>query len=109
MINEKLIITVLIFFTLTALTSVRAQLIQHLDANISGSVILDANNVVTEWVDQSGAGNNAVQQFDSVFYTVGTGDEPSWIDFMDTACAMQIFTPEGSDIWLDQSAGTGGF
>ncbi len=86
-----------------------AQLIQHLDAEVSGSVVLDANNVVTVWVDQSGSGNNAVALYDSVFYSLGAGDERSWLDFRDTACALQLFSAEESDVWLDQSSGTGGF
>jgi hypothetical protein len=89
--------------------NLNAQLIQHLDAEASGSVVFDANNVVSEWLDQSGAGNNALTRKDSIFYSVGTGDEMSWLDFRDTACYMQLFSPEESDTWLDQSSGTGGF
>ncbi len=89
--------------------SLNAQLIQHLDAEVTGSVVLDANNIVTEWQDQSGVGNNAMVRHDSIFYSSGSGEELSWLDFRDTACSMQLFSPAESDVWLDQSAGTGGF
>lgn len=100
-----LFICLLLIGTLT----VSAQLIQHLDAGVSGSVLMDANNVVTEWLDQSGSGNNALALNDSVFYSVGSGENNSWMDFRDTACSMQLFSSLASDAWLDQSSGSDGF
>ena len=46
-------------FTLTlillSISSANAQLIQHLDAEVEGSVLKDAAMLVSEWTDQSGA------------------------------------------------------
>jgi hypothetical protein len=45
-----------------------ADLIQHLDASDVNSIVVDANNVVLEWLDLSGNDNNAVANVGSVLY-----------------------------------------
>ena len=45
-----------------------ADLIQHLDASVSESIVVDANNVLLEWLDLSGNDNHAVANVGFVFY-----------------------------------------
>ena len=101
--NLSILIILLLNFT-----AIQAQLIQHLDAVIEGSILRDSNNLVSVWLDQSGAANNAVTHFGEVYFK-NNEDDKAWLDFGDTQNALQLFSAEASDEWLDQSSGTGGF
>lgn len=100
---RKIILT---FFIVMGLIPVNAQLIQHLDATIKESIKLDALNNVTEWIDQSGRGNNALSATGKV---IATNTTPSWLDFGPAYNTMELFSSTESDVWLNQSAGKGGF
>lgn len=83
-------------------------LIQHLDASITESIIVDDTSNVTTWIDQSGAGNNAVALSGEVYYK-SNEDDKAWLDFGNTQNTLQLFSAVESDDWLDQSTGNGGF
>lgn len=99
-------IIILTFLIVTSSITVNAQLIQHLDATVKGSITLDASSKVKEWIDQSGKGNNALPALGKVTVTNTT---LNWLDFGSTNNSLELFSSKESDAWLDQSAGTGGF
>ncbi|GAG24720.1 unnamed protein product, partial [marine sediment metagenome] len=88
-----------------------AELIQHLDATVEGSVVTDGAGVVTQWIDQSGSGNNAVAGIGTVLYpgTVAFPGGPVGLDFGLERTSLELLSSNASDRLLDQSAGTGGF
>ena len=88
-----------------------AELIQHLDATVEGSVVTDGAGVVTQWIDQSGSGNNAVAGIGTVLYpgTVAFPGGPVGLDFGLERTSLELLSSSASDRLLDQSAGTGGF
>ena len=84
----------------------QAELIQHLDATITASLIKDGTGKVTQWTDQSGKGNHAVAG-------VGTVRHPSTsvsstglvgLDFGTTRNSLTLFTSGASDKWMNQTA-----
>lgn len=84
----------------------QAELIQHLDATITASVIKDGAGKVTQWTDQSGKGNHAVAG-------VGTVRHPSTsvsstglvgMDFGATRNSLTLLTSGASDKWMNQTA-----
>ena len=88
-----------------------AELIQHLDATVEGSVVTDGAGAVIQWIDQSGSGNNAVAGMGSVLYpgTIAFPGGPVGLDFGLERTTLELLSSNASDQWLDQSAGTGGF
>lgn len=109
--NRQIVYYVLIFISafgsLTIETFSQLPLIQHLDAMAEGSIVTNGSNEVTEWKDQTTYNNNAIPLTGSV-YKLQDGSL-SWLDFGTDRNVMQLFTGSGSDIWLDQSTGSGGF
>ncbi|MFC1608292.1 LamG-like jellyroll fold domain-containing protein [Candidatus Latescibacterota bacterium] len=89
----------------------QAAVIQHLDATVSGSIITDGAGEVTNWDDQSLAGNNATHAVGSVYYpsTNLSSTGLAGLDFGTDRNSLELFDAAESDSWLDQSAGTGGF
>jgi hypothetical protein len=81
----------------------RAELIQHLDATVSGSV---SGNPVTQWADQSGSANDATPAVGSVYYpsTSLSASGLAGLEFGDTQNALELFSAGESDSWLDFSA-----
>lgn len=61
----KLTIPQVLAAILCAAFSVKAELIQHLDATVSSSV---SGNPVTQWSDQSGKENHALKKTSDVYY-----------------------------------------
>jgi arylsulfatase A-like enzyme len=88
------------------------QPILHLDAAESGATVLtDGSNVVTQWADQSGSGNDAIPNIGSVYYP-GSSLSASGLQGLDFGVArnsLELFNAAESVSWLDQSAGTNGF
>lgn len=77
-----------------------------MDATVSGSV---TGNPVTQWADQSGSGNHAANNVGSVYYP-GISRSASGLaglDFGTSRNTLQLFDAAASDIWLNQSAGSG--
>ena len=101
---KKLLILAILIFTLSSLN---AQLIQHLDAIAEASIVKDGTNSVSSWQDQSGVGNHASALTGKIYHV--TQAEKSWLDFGPEQNSLQLFSPEASDSWLDQSSGSGGF
>ena len=87
-------------------TKLHAQLIQHLDATVASSIVLSGANIQS-WNDQSGNGNNAIQENGNVIYS--TSSNPSWIDFGATRNSLELFSSVDSKSWLDQSSSPNGF
>jgi len=87
-----------------------AALIQHLDASIPGSVITDVDGKVTEWIDQSGSGNNAVIAREPVLYpsTSVSASGLAGLDLGDKRYNLRLFDVEDTGSWLNFDAGSGG-
>ncbi len=88
-----------------------AALIQHLDATVAGSVVTDGSGVVTQWTDQSGAGNHATPGLGDVIYpsTIAFPGGPAGLDFGETRNSL-VLLPSAATDWLNFNAGaTGGF
>lgn len=85
-------------------------LVQHLDAALTGSVFA-ASGVVTQWVDQSTSGNDAVSSAGSVLYpgAIIPKTGTAGLDTQSGRNSLELFSAAGSDSWLDQSGGTNGF
>ena len=89
------------------LSPVYATEIQRLDASIGSSVT--GTNPVTQWDDQSGSGNHALQGIGSVTYPSAAVFESGLtaLDFGAVRNGLELFTSAESDAWLDQSSGNG--
>ncbi|MEM7144234.1 MAG: Ig-like domain-containing protein [Verrucomicrobiota bacterium] len=89
------------------LSSAHSAEIQRLDASIGSSVT--GSNPVTQWDDQSGSGNHALQDIGTVTYPSGVtfASGLTGLDFDATRNGLQLFTSAESDSWLDQSSGNG--
>lgn len=108
----RTLISILIFLVLFALMMpLQSQLIQHLDASIEESVIIDESNNFTEWIDQSGNGNDAIPSAGNPGYT----DEKTFpnglkgIDVSGSRISLQLLSAEDSDSILNQSVNPRGF
>ena len=103
----------LIFFALGSMlaTPASSELIQHLDASVSQSVITNAAGVVTDWKDQSSYNNDAKSSVGSVTYPSSTtlGNGKVGLDFGSTRNTLSLFTAAEQDSWLNQSGRTDGF
>jgi len=88
----------------------QAALIQHLDATVSGSVVIDEEGGVVEWIDQSGSGNNAVIARVPVVYpsTSVSASGLAGLDFGTGRYNLRLFDTEDTDSWLNFDAGAGG-
>ena len=88
-----------------------AELIQHLDSSVEESVLVAADGVVGRWNDLSGNGNDAIPGIGTVTYpsSISFPGGSAGLDFGLQRNTMEIFTPERSTQWLDQSDGIGGF
>lgn len=88
----------------------QAALIQHLDASLPGSVVRDADGLVSEWIDQSGSGNNAVIAREPVIYpsTSVSASGLSGLDFGTARYNLRLFESDDTDSWLNFDAGAGG-
>ena len=84
-----------------------AQLIQHLDASVSESILTGGQGAVTQWTDQSGSGNHGLPFAGAVYKT--TDGDHTWLDFGSARNALELFTGTASAGWLDCSDGSGGF
>lgn len=84
--------------------------LQHLDAADGGSVLADGG-VVTQWLDQTTSGNDAVPAVGSARYPSASLAESglAGVDFGTGRNSLELFSADGSDRWLDQSGGTNGF
>lgn len=82
-------------------------MIQHLDASVEASIITDGTSRVTSWKDQTTYSNDAIPNTGSVYKV--QENELTWLDFGEGRNVLELFSGEGSDTWLDQSPGTGGF
>ncbi len=89
----------------------QAKLIQWLDATATGSVITNSSGVVTNWVDQSGAGNNALPAVGSVYYpsTSRSASGLAGLDFGVNRNSLTLFSAAASTNWLNCSSSTNGF
>ena len=76
----------LLLVCLCVATPAGAELIQHLDATVAGSVVTDGSGKVTQWTDQSGAGNHATPDLGDVMYpsTIAFPGGPAGLDFGET-------------------------
>lgn len=89
-----------------------AGLIQHLDATQIESVSVDGGGIVSQWSDLSDSGSHhATANVGTVSFL---GDNASdsglpMLDFQSTRSSLELFDAAQSDVWLDQSDGTGGF
>jgi arylsulfatase A-like enzyme len=86
--------------------------IQHLDAAEAGAtVVTDVSDIVTQWIDQSGNGNDAFPDIGNIFYPGSSlsASGLAGLDFGSSRTSLELFTAAESDSWLDQSAGTDGF
>jgi len=103
----------LIFFALGSILTApaSAELIQHLDASVSRSVITNRAGVVTEWKDQSSYNNDAKSGVGSVTYPSSTtlANGKVGLDFGSTRNTLSLFTAAEQDSWLNQSVRTDGF
>jgi hypothetical protein len=86
--------------------AVQANLIQHLDATVPGSV---TDNPVSQWTDQTSYSNDATIGIGSVYYPSSSLSESelAGLDFGSTRNSLELFTASESDSWLDQSSGSG--
>jgi hypothetical protein len=102
--NRKAIVLSILTFVTAGV--VNADLIQHLDATISGSVL---GNPVTQWTDQTGKNNHALPKVGSVFYpsTSKSASGLSGLDFGAGQNSLQLFDATGQDSWLNQTSGNG--
>lgn len=94
----------------------QAALICDLDATVPGSVVTNESGVATDWLDQSGNGNNAGDET-----RVGNPTFPSaslsasglaGIDFKPTRNGYRLFNSAEQDSWLDftgAASGNSGF
>ena len=85
--------------------SSQAALICDLDATVPGSVVTNVSGVATDWVDQSGNGNNAGTET-----RIGNPTFPSaslsasglaGVDFKSTRNGYRLFSVAEQDSWLD--------
>lgn len=88
----------------------QAALIQHLDASIPGSVITDVDGKVSEWIDQSGSGNNAVIAREPVLYpsTSVSASGLAGLDLGDKRYNLRLFDVADTGSWLNFDVGSGG-
>jgi hypothetical protein len=92
------------FVTLLAVVGgAQAELIQHLDATVSGSV---AGDPVTQWNDQSGKGNHALKKGGVVSYP-STNTFASGLPGLKFGPSYSSLTLFSSDSWLNQTSGNG--
>jgi len=99
-----------VLFVIGALPS-HAALIQHLDASVTSSVVTNGSGVVTQWLDQSGAGNHATPAVGSVKYpsvSVSASGRKG-LDFGATRNSLTLFSAAASDAWLNTATNTAGF
>ncbi len=110
--RNRLFLTVLSILWFTTSGIVQASLIQHLDASVSLSVTTDGSGEVTQWSDQSGAGNNGVD-----LANVGAPIYPSTslaasnlagVDMGTGKNGFQLFSSADSGNWLDFTGGASG-
>lgn len=102
----KLTIPQVLAAILCAAFSVKAELIQHLDATVSSSV---SGNPVMQWSDQSGKGNHALKKTGDVYYpsTSLSASGLAGLDFGTNGHNLELFSAAESDSWLDQRSGSG--
>ena len=88
------LIAVLLVLCLCWTAPAGAKLIQHLDATVEGSVVTDGAGVVTEWIDQSGSGNNALAGVGSVLYpsTIAYPSGLAGLDFGLERNSLELFS-----------------
>ncbi|MEM6654275.1 MAG: G8 domain-containing protein [Planctomycetota bacterium] len=88
-----------------------ATLIQHLDATVFSSVETDGGGNVTQWVDQSGSGNNALADVGDAFFPSDAAFESDalGVDLGSDRTRLELFSAAESDSWLDQSNSDDGF
>jgi arylsulfatase A-like enzyme len=91
--------------------SLSATLIQWLDATATGSVITNSSGVVTSWLDQSGAGNNALPAIGSVYFpsTSRSASGLAGLDFGVNRNSLTLFSAAASGSWLNCTSNTNGF
>ena len=104
------------FAFMTLMSWSQAGLIQQLDATVAGSVVTDGSGVVTQWFDQSGSGNDAVDlpiiggpTYPSA-NTSGTGLQG--VDMGDNRNGFRLFDATEQDAFLDftgAASGNSGF
>jgi arylsulfatase A-like enzyme/fibronectin type 3 domain-containing protein len=84
--------------------------LQHLDAAVTGSVVT-VSGVVTQWIDQTSSGNDAVPAVGNTLYpsTSLVKSGLAGIDVQSSRNSLKLFSAGDSDSWLDQSGSTNGF
>ncbi len=104
--KNRLFSTVLSIVWLVTAGLVQADLIQHLDATVSGSVTGDP---VTQWADQSSYGNDATDDVGNVYYpsTSLSASGLAGLDLGTSRNTLELFNASGQDSWLNQSSGSG--
>lgn len=85
----------------------QAQLIQHLDASVESSIISDGSGALTEWKDQTSFNNHATPSTGAIYKV--NENNLGWLDFGADHNALELFSSDGSNTWLNQSVSTGGF
>lgn len=75
---------------------------------IAESIVLNGNNAVTEWKDQTTFNHQAISTTIGTIYKVQKGSL-TWLDIGADRDVMQLFTSSESDTCLDQSTGKDGF
>lgn len=105
------VLKALLVVCLCMVTPAGAELIQHLDASVPDSIVVDVDGTtVTQWKDLSGNNNHAIASAGTVTYpsTPFLGGSVG-LDFGLERNSMELFSNDVSKQFLDQSAGTGGF
>jgi hypothetical protein len=103
-VNRKAIVLSILMFVMAGV--VHAELVQHLDATVAGSV---TGNPVTQWADQSGYNNHALKKTGNVYYpsTSLSASGLAGLDFFgSSANSLELFTAAESDSWLNQTSGS---
>lgn len=102
--DRKAIVLSALMFVMAGV--VQADLIQHLDATVAGSV---SGSPVTQWADQSGHNNHALKKTGNVYYpsTSLSASGLAGLNFGSTATNLELFSAAESDSWLDQRSGNG--
>ena len=90
----------------------QAALILDLDATVPGSVVTNASGVVTDWLDQSGNGNNAgdlPRIGNPVFPSASlSASGLAGVDMLPTRAGYRLFDASEQDSWLDFSGAASG-
>lgn len=107
----KRFIVCLIVLLMTALG--QAALIQHLDATVAGSVVTDEGGAVSDWIDQSGSGNDATKggaMIGTMYYpsTSRSGSGLAGVDMGADRNGFRLFDATQQDSWLDFTGAASG-